>query len=138
MRITQVGHPAQLQDCWPFVCAGLEKILALCPDTWKPEDIYTALRSQRAFLHLVGDQGFFVTEIQQEPHRLEKALNVWALYMQPNQPEAVREQIVNELDRMAVAAGCPCVRFLSPRRGWARYLEGYFVEKMTVYERKQP
>lgn len=139
MNFEIVNHPARLQDCWPRVSDGLRIILEYCPDTWRPEDIYVALKSQRAFLTIVDHfEGFFVTEVVSDPFRLSKHLNVWALYMIPDadRPESVRAQIVQELDRQKQQAGCESIRFLSPRKGWARFISEYFKEKMVVYERE--
>lgn len=133
-----VNHPAQLQDCWPKIKRGLEIILEHCPDTWVPEDIYVALKAQKALLTLVDAEGFFITEVVTDPFRMTRHLNVWALYMKPDpyrKPEA-RLQIVQELDRQKDFSGCGSIRFLSPRKGWARFIAEYFAEKMVIYERK--
>ena len=133
MRINPVG-PEQLHAVWPKVASGLWKILDLCPDRWIPEDIYFAVRAGKASL-FVFEQGFYVAEVISDPNDGTKFLNVWALYTEPDQAENVKHAIIQSLDTLAAHAGCQALRFVSPRSGWGRYLDGHFEEKARIYER---
>lgn len=135
MRIDYVP-PEKLNGwTWDVVRRGLEAILTICPDDWMPEDVYAAIKSGRASLFQFPD-GFFVVEVMASPFNGKKRLNVWCMWTRPMAGAEAEDVILSELERLAAAAGCGAVRYVSPRRGWGRMMKGKFEEVGVIYERK--
>ena len=118
---------------WPFVRAGLEKVIAKLHDDWLPEDVYTEIRS--------GNTGLFILEYACErigfvclqiwpAHHSGPRLFVRALWTMPGKGLKHRCDIYDDLREFARAKGCVVMRQQSPRRwdgdGWTM--------KQFVYE----
>ncbi len=87
----------------------------------------------RAKLYEFGT-GFAVLEVLEDQHNHARALNVWLLWSKDL--NSVWDMVKDELDRLAVEAGCSTIQFRSPRLGWERHLKDIFEVKLIVYERK--
>jgi hypothetical protein len=130
--LTQV-NPAQLHSWWPLVRPGLEQVRRKAKACWLCEDIYTAVRSGGATMH-VGyiDQryaGVLVLTINTDPFTSERSLLIWAAYT--CHPLALGLGLA-EVKAMAARAGLRKLVFHSPRRGWSRRLaaEGFEISEM--------
>jgi hypothetical protein len=130
--LTQV-NPTELHAYWPLVRAGLERVRAKARATWLCEDIYSAVQTGRATMH-VGyiDQlyaGVLVLTINVDPFSAEKSLLIWAAYAR--HPQALLYGLA-DVQQIAARAGLRKLVFHSPRRGWSRRLaaEGFEVTEM--------
>ncbi len=132
-----------LHSVWPWVRTGLERVLIKSPESWLPEDIYTAIRTGHAWLVIGKDGdhcvGFFVVEVIPDQFRPSLKLNVWIAYAtgaDGHYAEALAytPDVVAELDKIAKAKGVNTIR-MRGRRGWERALKGYFEPVQTIYER---
>lgn len=135
MRIDFVPPEKITGWTWQSVRQGLEKILAICPDDWMPEDVYRALKDGRASLYTFPG-GFFVVELMQSPFNGKRRLNCWCMFTAPLVGESHDDILIAELERIGAQHGCNSVRFVSPRMGWGRKLKGKFEEVGVIYERK--
>ncbi len=131
-KLTQV-NPAQLHACWPLVRPGLERVRIKARASWLCEDIYCAVRSGAATMHVAYIDrhyaGVLVLAINSDPFTAEKSLLVWAAYT--CHPLALKAGLA-EVKAMAARAGLRKLIFHSPRRGWSRRLaaEGFRVSEM--------
>ncbi len=130
--LTQI-NPGELHSWWPLVKPGLERVRIKAKAVWLSEDIYSAVRSARATMH-VGyiDQayaGVLVLTINTDPFTAERSLWIWAAYTR--HPLALQYGLA-DVKAMAARAGLHKVTFDSPRRGWSRRLaaEGFRVTEM--------
>ena len=130
--LTQINS-GELHSWWPLVKPGLERVRIKARATWLCEDIYLAVRTARATMH-VGyiDQayaGVLVLTIEMDPFTAEKALLIWAAYTR--HPLALQYGLA-DIKTMAARAGLRKLSFRSPRRGWTRRLagEGFEVTEM--------
>jgi hypothetical protein len=131
-QLTQV-NPAQLHAWWPLVRPGLERVRKRAGASWLCEDIYSAVRSGGATMH-VGyiDQryaGVLVLTINADPFTAERSLLIWAVYT--CHPLALKHGLA-DVKAMAERAGLHKLVFHSPRRGWSRRLaaEGFEISEM--------
>src|SRR5215467_1391430 len=90
-RLTQV-NPVELHAWWPLVRPGLERVRSRARASWLCEDIFSAVRTGRASMH-VGfiDQhyaGVLVLTINADPFTAERSLLIWAVYTRD--PAALR------------------------------------------------
>ena len=130
--LTQIS-PGELHACWPLVKPGLERVRIKAKAAWLCEDIYSAVRTARATMH-VGyiDQayaGVLVLGINTDPFTGERSLWIWAVYTR--NPLALQYGLA-DVKTMAARAGLRKLSFHSPRRGWSRRLanEGFKVTEM--------
>jgi hypothetical protein len=130
--LTQI-NPGELHAWWPLVRPGLERVRIKARATWLCEDIYSAVRTGRATMH-VGyiDRhyaGVLVLTINVDPFTAEKSLLIWAAYTR--HPLAVKSGLA-DISKIAARAGMRKLVFHSPRRGWSRRLadEGFKVTEM--------
>ncbi len=126
-------NPAELHSWWPLVRPGLERVRSKARASWLAEDIYSAVRTGAATMH-VGyiDQryaGVLVLTINTEPFTAERSLLIWAVYT--CHPLALRQGLA-DVRAMAARAGVRKLVFHSPRRGWSRRLaaEGFQISEM--------
>ena len=131
-NLTQV-NPAELHAWWPLVRPGLERVRSRAGAAWLCEDIYSAVRTGGAMMH-VGyiDQhyaGVLVLTINTDRFSSEKSLWVWAVYT--CHPLALKCGLA-DVKAMAARAGLHKLTFHSPRRGWSRRLaaEGFEISEM--------
>ena len=117
--------PKSLKAVWPEVERGLLQILRRCPQPWSPEDVKSHLKQLRAYLY-ADEDGFFIVEKNQEPHRGTWYLNVWCMYFRPGKGREKRADLIALLDRLKDEALCDYITFTSPRGAWSKALDGYF------------
>jgi hypothetical protein len=120
-----------LCDVWDWVRDGLVKIVAKTRDDWRPEDVYTELRTGAAKLHLIYVEqemvGFVVTQIWPGYHSGPR-LFVRALWGEPHALAPVEVELMDAIRDLARKVGARAVRMNSPRRWDAR--EGW---RLTQY-----
>ncbi len=131
-KLVQV-NPAELHAHWAQVRPGLERVRRKARASWICEDIYSAVRSGGATMH-VGyiDQhyaGVLVLTVNTDPFTAERSLLIWAAYT--CHPLALGRGL-RDVKAMAVQAGLGKLVFHSPRRGWMRRLaaEGFGIAEM--------
>jgi hypothetical protein len=131
-KLIQV-NAADLHAYWPQVRPGLERVRRKAGGSWICEDIYSAVRSGAATMH-VGyiDQryaGVLVLTVDRDQFTAERSLLIWAAYT--CHPLALGHGLA-DVKAMAVRAGLGKVVFHSPRRGWMRRLaaEGFGIAEM--------
>lgn len=127
--------PENLHTVWPLVNEGLRIILNKCVDTFEPEDVYMRIKEGRAFLHMLdndGYNGFMVLEVFTDAWKPIKRLSIWCLYSKDF--EVMKTFLRDELRRLKRQAGCEKIRFISPRDGWAKKLEGLMTPIAQIYE----
>lgn len=117
-------NPFDLWKVWDHaVKPGVEKILATnnkecLQELWIPEDVYTSIKTGESVLWL-GDEGFVVTQIQQDRYTGTKKLYVWLAYSYENDGDVLtnsNEQLINYGRYME----CSLMTFSSVRRGWMK------------------
>jgi hypothetical protein len=125
-------NAVELHRWWPLVRPGLEQVRLKARATWLCEDIYCAVRTGRATMH-VGyiDRhyaGVLVLTMNVDPFTAEKSLLIWAAYTR--HPLAIKYGLA-DIRRIAGDAGLRKLVFHSPRRGWSRRLadEGFKVSE---------
>ena len=130
--LTQI-NPGELHAWWPLVRPGLERVRVKARASWLCEDIYSAVRTARATMHVgyIGQHyaGVLVLTINVDPFTAEKSLLIWAVYTRHR--AALRYGLAN-VKEMAARAGLRKLVFHSPRRGWSRRLaaEGFETTEM--------
>jgi hypothetical protein len=111
----------------------LERVRSKAAASWLCEDIYSAVRSGGATMHVAYiDQhyaGVLVLTINADPFTAEKSLLIWAVYT--CHPLALKYGLA-EVKAIAAQAGLRKLVFHSPRRGWSRRLaaEGFEISEM--------
>lgn len=122
--------PPEVDEHWPRVRAGLERIIAKTAPDWMPEHVYLALVTGAANLVMVNGGESFVIWQRYPGDDLRGLFFVLAtegegLWRYGNDVHA-------ELERMARATNCRKMRMMSPRKGWGRHpfwrLSGYVYE----------
>lgn len=130
--------PQDLSKWWDWVSQGVTKIRDLCDEPWRQEDVYANLKAGRSTLFIFWEAqtpvGFIVLELMQDPSSGRPYLNCWLMHL-VNRTDGVRQDLCGFLDDCARKAHCKTVRFVSPRKGWQRFLEGEFEPKSVIYER---
>lgn len=130
--MTRIVHVAtrDIDDWWPRVRAGLERIIAKTAPDWMPEHVYLALVSGAANLVIINEGESFVIWQRYPGDDLRGLFFVLAtegegLWRYGNDVHA-------ELERLAQQHGCRKMRMMSPRRGWEQHpfwrLAGYVYE----------
>jgi hypothetical protein len=117
-------NPLDLWKVWHnAIKPGVEKILATnnkecVQELWTPEDVWTSIKTGESVLWL-GEEGFVVTQIQQDRYTGIKKLYVWLGYSFENDGDVLSnsyEQLVNYGRYME----CALITFSSVRRGWIK------------------
>ena len=107
-------HPDRLRDVWPQVKAGLATMPA---DDWIPEDVYHAIRSGTAALHLFGESFIVFQQDRTEYTRLP-VLHIWLAYNAHGQDViAAGESLIRAT---AERMGAHRITLSSPRLGWSK------------------
>lgn len=121
---------SEIDDYWPRVRSGLERIIERTEPDWMPEHVYLALVSGAANLVMVNDGRSFVIWQKYPGDDLRGLFFVLAA-----EGEGLREygdDVHAELERLARATNCRKMRMMSPRRGWERHpfwrMTGYVYE----------
>lgn len=126
-------NPAELHAWWPLVRRGLERVRSKVKANWLCEDIYCAVRTARATMHVGyidrSYAGVLVLTIDRDPYTAERSLLIWAVYTR--HPMALQYGLA-DVKAMAARAGLRKLKFYSPRQGWNRRLasEGFKVTEM--------
>lgn len=129
--------PHEVKAAWPRIEKGLLRILALCPDTWVPRDIYRRLKSFPALAHLFAcEHGFFIVERCAETHSGDWYLNVWCLYFTPREGLKRKAEIIQQLDSLAKELHCERIYFTSPRHKWNAMIADEFVLHAYIFRRE--
>lgn len=136
MKCEFVPHQ-NLSLAWPTVKPSIESVLNKCHESWIPEDVYSRIRTQQAFLYVFHVEqrynGCMVLEVNQDPFLPHKTLNIWILASQDF--AAIKPYLENQLIQLAKEAGCSVIKFVG-RKGWCKELEGLMTATHVVYERK--
>lgn len=110
--------PGDLRHVWPEVKAGLDKMPA---EDWIAEDVYHAIKSGQASLHIganPGFAGFLVLEKRITQYSKLPTLHVWLAY---NAGDADVFTAGLEMVRAtARKVGASKITFGSPRPGWQK------------------
>lgn len=114
--------PADVRRQWPVVHPMVQAVRERCNSNWIPEDVYAALQSQMALLHIAHDDdgdvcGCLVTQKKDdwgEPH-----LFVWVCFHR--HANRTIADYWPEVQKLAKALGFNRIRFESPRE-YARAL----------------
>lgn len=128
--------PNELQAYWGYLQPRLSIVSRRSKARWIPEDVYHAIKSGTATLHIaeIGDEyeGFIVlcptTDFD------GNALTVWAVYSESRID--VVERFEAEITGFAKKMNAKRITFTSPR-GWGRRLRNYgYVQKTVVFEKE--
>lgn len=112
--------PNGLRAVWPEVKSSLLAVQAKSPEDWIPEDVYHAIKSGSAALHLAREggqlSGVLVTTVTFSEFSGRKFLHVWVAH---NLGSAdVIEAGIEMLRDMAKACNAEMITFGSKRAGW--------------------
>jgi len=129
--------PSEIHDYWPCVKNGAEKV-AKHGEGWIAEDMYSAIKSGDAVLHLFYEgtkyMGFVVTA--QTADASGNVLFVWALYSEGHN-QNYHNLAVQYLESWAKSIKANRIRYHSPRKGWERVGKKIgFYPTATVFEKK--
>ena len=138
-------HPDDVHAYWPYVKPRLEKVKAKTNARWLPEDVYAALKSRGATLHIVKKQstveyaegviavdylGLVVLRPSQDYDG--KVLWVWVAFSE--NPDVV-DRFIPELVEYARNMGAKRLAFSSPRK-WERRLKRFgWSEAQAIFEK---
>jgi len=121
--------PNALRGVWDFVKQGLASMPA---EDWIAEDVYHAIKSGDAALHLAIDDtgpcGFLVLQKRTTEFTHETFLHVWLAYNHGERD--VIEAGEQLLHAVAQHMNASRIRFGSPRKGWAKR----YTPVSTTYE----
>lgn len=111
--------PDALRSVWNFVREGLAEMPA---EDWIAEDVYHAIRSGNAALHLAiddtGPVGFLVLVRRTAEFSGVPILHVWLAYSKADKDAfTAGEKVIRETARRM---GAHKITFGSPRMGWAK------------------
>jgi len=130
--MTRIVHvaPRDVDDWWPRVRTGLQRIIEKTAPDWMPEHVYLALVSGAANLMMVNEGESFVIW-QRYPGDDLRGL-FFVLATEGEGLDRDGPAIHAELERLAGQHGCRKMRMMSPRKGWGRLpfwrLTGYVYE----------
>lgn len=142
MRFEQTTN---LHPVWPWVRAGLERVLLKSSEDWIPEDVYHHLKAGRASLHIAkeGEQnlGFLIVELVPSIFNPDKKrLNVWICYADPTLGEHYADALIHAPETIAklddIAKFFGVTWRLHGRKGWERVLKDVCDVVSVSYERK--
>lgn len=129
--------PREAKEHWPFVEAGLKRIIKKCPGTtWTPETVYWRVVRDQAALFCCED-GFFVAERCIEPHTEAWYLNVWCMYFLPGKAKGRMQELMQQIDLLQEHFLCKFTQFSSPRLGWGRAMSDYFKLHLCIFRREK-
>lgn len=108
--------PAAVNQHWPRIRTGLERIQEKDPQSWDIEDVYTSLLRGDAFVALIADDGFLIWQRYAGDDK-RGMLFVWCL--EGKNLELHAKPVQQELVDMAKRLHCKTIRIIG-RRGWGR------------------
>lgn len=116
--------PSELRAVWPQVKSSLLAVQAKSQEDWIPEDVYHAIKSGEAALHLAkvsGElAGVLVTTVTFSEFAGRKFLHVWVAHNLGDSD--VIDAGIGMLRDMAKGCGAEMITFGSKRAGWkSRY-----------------
>lgn len=120
--LTQV-NPLHLSRIWHLVKPGLEEVLEdlnknCLQELWVPEDVYASIKAGESLLWM-SDEGFVVTQVQQDKYTGIKKFFVWIGYSyDPTNNVLIDNQL--QLEQIAKYFGCELMGFNSIRIGFQR------------------
>lgn len=129
--------PNDLQAYWGYVKPRLETVRKRSKGRWLPEDVYTALKAQTAFLHIgeVEDEYVGFVVLSPSGDYDGATLTVWVLYSE--EKHDVIELYEPEIVRFARQIKAKRLVFTSPRRGWGKRLEPHGYRPVSqVFEKE--
>jgi hypothetical protein len=120
---------------WPWLRAGIEKIVQKTDADFLPEDVWTEVMSGNAVVRVHqdangDDTGFSV--LQKLNSKTGPVLFVWCM---AGDLMGEKEAVLADIEGMARQIGAKRIHAKSPRKGWARL--GFRVKEI-VYEREVP
>ena len=125
-----IQHVVDWRPLWSWVRGGLDGVIAKTNPTWIAEDVYAELKGGSASLFTVGDRAaFFVAKRVQDYDG--STFFIWVMWG-PGELGDIGEDVREDIETFARAAGCRHIRMMSPRRGWSRV---GWVERDTIFER---
>lgn len=114
--------PATLHSVWPRVKESLAKVREKTDPPWLDEDVYHALKSGSAALHVAYSEdrycGLLVTRIIECEFSKDQELHIWIAHNVGN--ANVIESGLTLLKTMAKSAGVKRLTFDSSRVGWSK------------------
>lgn len=129
-------HPVELQAYWGYVSPKLSIVAKRSKARWIPEDVYSALKSGTATLHIGEIDSDYVGFVVLSPSMDfdGQTLTVWALYNDSTLD--VIKEFESEIVGFAKKIKAKRITFTSPR-GWGRRLEKYgYQETHKVFEKE--
>ena len=99
--------PTDIRTCWDEVKPGIEEILKDRLLSYRPEDVYAAGVSERAFLYKAS-HGFVILTVEIDEFTKERTLFVWLGYMYET-GNNVWVQTRDWFDKLAKSIGCQYV-----------------------------
>lgn len=114
--------PAEIHKHWETIKPGVEKVSKLQGTVgWLVEDVYSAVKTGLAHLHLCMRDGTYVGFIvtTNDQHVIGVVLTVWIAYSTIDQAD-FHEMIMEKLKEWAKNINARSIRFISPRTGWER------------------
>lgn len=127
--------PEGAYERWDWVRQGIQKAIDNTGAHLRPEDVYTQIRNNTAWLYIIEDDcdlGFVVLTQERDPDGL--VLFIWVLWAARGSLWARRSDLDAEIDKLARAVKAKRVRWSSPRRGYERW--GYGKPVAVTYERE--
>lgn len=128
--------PVELQAYWPYVAPKLAIVAKRSKARWIPEDVYHALKSNTATLHIGEIDGDYVGFMVLSPSMDfdGPTLTVWAVFN--DSEHDVVEEFEADIVGYARKMKARRITFSSPR-GWGRRLERFgYIEAHKVFEKE--
>lgn len=112
--------PDKLRQAWPTVRASLDEVQSKSPEDWIAEDVYHAVKSGAAALHLAMEggelAGVLITTVTLAEFSGRRFLHVWVAHNLGDSD--VIDAGLDMLRQMAKASGAEMITFGSKRPGW--------------------
>jgi hypothetical protein len=109
--------PVNLRMHWPMVRAALDDMLDRHPDNWIPEDVYHAIKSGRAHLHMSGLGGYVSGFVVLEPIEDFDGMKLHMWIGWSKEGDAMQAHMP-ELIEYAKNINAKRIVFSSYRKGW--------------------
>lgn len=138
--------PAQVTGLWPHVSQGAEEIYRRWQKVveWVPNDLYEAIRKDRARVSFMYDQGvrigFLVYRIFWEEFTNKKYLHIWLAYLYPEFRFRLKDYLPQGLDHLSKTAKhyeCKFMEMDSLRKGWQILLNDFGMKPKRLVYRKE-
>lgn len=131
----QYVPPEGLNKVWEFYRQGILEIISFGGVTFIPEDVYLNLKTGKAALYRVGDDGFFVAEKCIETLSGDPFLNIWLMWFRPGHGLPHKQRLLDFIDGLERSLGCLWTDFGSTREAWIHLLDGDFKKHMVTLRR---